>query len=231
MEFKIKERYGFEDFKALVAALRAPDGCPWDREQTHKSARKNFIEEVYECCEAIDDENIPLLREELGDVMLQIMLHSAMEEESGNFTVEDVINEVCQKLVHRHPHVFGDVKADNSTEVLKNWDKIKADTKGQKKASETVADVPKTLPALMRAQKIVKRAKKSGFDDNNVEYYCENIVKDCIKLLQNAQIEEIIGRIFLNIVEIAEISQKDSEECLTNATKNYINRLKVFERK
>ena len=126
-----KEKYTFDDLVYIMELLRAPDGCPWDREQDHKSIRKNFIEETYEVCEAIDTNDSELLCEELGDVLLQVVFHARISEEDGDFTVNEVISGVCKKLIHRHPHIFADVVADTSDEVLKNWENIKKEEKFQ----------------------------------------------------------------------------------------------------
>lgn len=152
-----------EDLRAIISMLRAPDGCPWDKVQTHESIRNNFIEETYEAVEAIDNGDVPLLREELGDVLLQVVFHACMEEERGNFSFDDVANEVCRKLVLRHPHVFGDVRADTVGAVLNNWDAIKQKSKHQSTATETLESVARSLPALMRAEKMYGRACKAGY--------------------------------------------------------------------
>ena len=127
-----KKEYVFEDLITIVEILRSEKGCPWDREQDHKSIRKDFIEETYEVIEAIDTENPALLREELGDVLLQVAFHARIEEEAGRFNIDGVANDICVKLVHRHPHVFGDVFADTSEKVLSNWEKIKSEEKERK---------------------------------------------------------------------------------------------------
>lgn len=160
---KNKEKYTVDDLVAIMALLRAEDGCPWDREQTHESIRSNFIEETYEVIEAIDTANAPLLREELGDVLLQVVFHARISEESGDFSFDDVADEVCRKLVIRHPHIFADVEADTTDKVLTNWDKIKAETKAQKTVSDTLNSVSRSLPSLMRATKIAKKAAKAGY--------------------------------------------------------------------
>ena len=160
MDFRVKDRYDINDMLAIMRILRSENGCPWDKEQTHKSIRKDFLEEVYEVVEAIDLEDTALLREELGDVLLQVVFHSRIEEENGSFDFGDVVNEVCQKLVTRHPHVFADVKAETSDEVLKNWNDIKQRTKGQETYYETLESVCTALPALMKAQKIGQRAAR-----------------------------------------------------------------------
>ena len=153
-DFPIKEKYNFDDLVKIMKVLRGPDGCPWDAEQTHESIRKNFIEETYEAVEAIDNGDRDLLKEELGDVLLQVIYHAAMEEEAGVFNIDDVCHDVVYKLVVRHPHIFGDVKADTAEEVLSNWEKIKQQQKGQETATETLKSVPKVLPALMRSTKV-----------------------------------------------------------------------------
>ena len=129
MDFKEKENYNFNDLVEIVKILRSPGGCPWDREQTHKSIRANFIEETYEAIEAIDNDDTELLKEELGDVLLQVALHSEIESEKNSFTIDDVCDGICKKLIIRHPHVFGSVEADTTEQVLKNWDAIKMKTK------------------------------------------------------------------------------------------------------
>ena len=153
-EFDFKEKYDVNDLVSIMKLLRSENGCPWDREQTHESIRKNFIEETYEVVEAIDKKDTALLREELGDVLLQVVFHSQMEAEKNSFDFSDVADEVCKKLIVRHPHIFSDVKADNSDQVLKNWDMINKETKGQETFAQTLESVPKVLPALMRAQKV-----------------------------------------------------------------------------
>ncbi len=128
-----KTEYCFEDLITIVEILRSEKGCPWDREQSHKSIRKDFIEETYEVIEAIDTDNSELLREELGDVLLQVVFHTRIEEEEGRFDINGVANDICAKLVHRHPHVFGDVFADTSEKVLSNWEKIRARKRKEKR--------------------------------------------------------------------------------------------------
>ena len=154
MDFIRKSKYDFNDLVEIMRILRSPDGCPWDRVQTHESIRQNFIEETYEAIEAIDTNDVELMREELGDGMMQVVFHALMEEENGNFDMNDVCDEVCKKLIVRHPHVFADTVADTADEVLTNWDKIKMETKSQKSQSEVLSSVSKALPALMYSQKV-----------------------------------------------------------------------------
>ena len=161
--------YTFDDLVTVVELLRSEGGCPWDMEQTHKSIRNDFIEETYEVIEAIDTEDPVLLREELGDVLLQVVFHAEMAAEESRFCYDDVVDGICKKLIVRHPHVFGDVKADTAGEVLKNWDAIKRQTKGTTAQSTLLKHLPRTLPALMRAAKVQDRARRVGFDWPSVD--------------------------------------------------------------
>ena len=157
-----KTTYTAADLETVMALLRSEGGCPWDIEQTHKSIRRDLIEETYEALEAIDTDNMELMCEELGDVMLQVVFHSRIAEEDGDFTLTDVTTGVCRKMIERHPHIFGEVKVENSEDVLRNWDKIKQDKKGQTTLAETLESVSKALPALIRAEKLAHKAAKQG---------------------------------------------------------------------
>ena len=163
MDFQIKERYDINDLIKIVEMLRDPvNGCPWDKVQTHLSIRKNFIEETYEAIEAIDLDDKELMQEELGDVLMQVMLHAQFEAEENVFDFADVVNGTAQKLVLRHPHIFAGYDNKTVDGVLQKWEEIKQQEKGQKTVSETLDAVPKSFPALMYAQKIQKRAKAGG---------------------------------------------------------------------
>lgn len=152
-----KKKYSIDDLLDVMHKLRAPDGCPWDSVQTHESIRRDFLEECYEAVEAIDEKSPEMMREELGDVLLQVVFHSVIEEEKGNFDFSDVVNDVAAKMIIRHPHVFGDTAVKNVDEVWSNWDAIKKETKGQSSDKEMLMSVSKAMPALMRGQKVVKR--------------------------------------------------------------------------
>ena len=167
-----KEKYDIEDLTEIVKRLRAPDGCPWDKAQTHKSIRKDFIEEVYEAVEAIDDDDAEHLREELGDVLFQVIFHCQIENEKGNFNLGDITDEVSRKMIIRHPHVFGDIHVDTTEQVLTNWDAIKMQTHSQTKVSQTMESVSRTLPSLMRAQKLVKKASRGGLRNRSGVCIC-----------------------------------------------------------
>lgn len=159
-----KGGYTFYDLVEIMKILRGEGGCPWDREQTHMSIRKNLIEETYEVVEAIDNDDPVLMCEELGDLILQAVFHAQMSAEEGRFDINDVCNGICEKLIVRHPHIFSDVVAETSDEVLKNWDAIKQQTKHQKTVTEKLNAIPPSLPALMRACKAGEKAAKVGFD-------------------------------------------------------------------
>lgn len=168
-KLKTEERHDFESLRQLVEVLRSEDGCPWDAEQTHASIRTDLIEETYEAIEGIDKDDMVLLQEELGDVMFQVLFHSRIEEEKGGFTVDDVVNDICHKMIVRHPHVFGDVQVDGSAQVLKNWEAIKTVEKSRDTAKAKMEAVPKQYPSLIRAKKVVKKARAAGYDFGSEE--------------------------------------------------------------
>ena len=157
---KAQNRYTIDDLRLIVSILRSPEGCPWDREQTHKSIIPGMIEESYEVVEAIECDSAEMLREELGDVLLQIVFHADIEREKGRFDFDDAVTDICRKMIVRHPHVFADVDAKTSDVVLDNWDKIKAKTKSQKDLGERLDSIAKPLPALVRTQKVIRKTAK-----------------------------------------------------------------------
>lgn len=236
VDFEIKERYNIDDLIQLVTVLRAPNGCPWDREQTHESIKKNFIEETYEVIEAINKKDAEGLKEELGDILLQVALHSEMERERGTFDFNDVANDICHKLVIRHPHVFGDVIAENEKEALNSWDNIKLKTKGIKNQSESMAMIPRELPALMRAQKVQSKAAKAGFDWDNAAGAFDKLFEEInelkIALKQGCQkdIEDEFGDVLFSCVNIARFLDLDCEQALTASTDKFINRYTLLEK-
>ena len=234
--FAFKESYRCEDLIEIVRILRAPGGCPWDAEQTHESIRKNFIEETYEVIEAINKNNPAMLREELGDVLLQVALHTQMEAEQGSFTFDDVCDEIVKKLIIRHPHVFGDVRVDSTDEVLTNWDAIKRQTKAQKTTAESMASVPRELPALMRAQKLQHKAAKVGFDWDSVEGALQKVEEETNEAAQAlgqndpAHITEELGDLLFAVVNVCRFAGVDAEEALTEASDKFQHRFSYVER-
>ena len=158
-----KKTYNFDDLVTVMKVLRSDEGCMWDREQTHESIRNNFIEETYEVIEAIDTCDTKLLREELGDVLLQIVFHAEMESEKGVFTIDDVANDICVKLIHRHPHIFADVSVSSTADVLANWEAIKSKEKSRTTLTSKLRSIPPMIPALMRAEKVGKKSSMLDF--------------------------------------------------------------------
>ena len=236
MDFIRKSKYDFNDLVEIMRILRSPDGCPWDRVQTHESIRQNFIEETYEAIEAIDTNDVELMREELGDVMMQVVFHALMEEENGNFDISDVCDEVCKKLIVRHPHVFADTVADTADEVLTNWDKIKMETKSQKSQSEVLSSVSKALPALMYSQKVQHKAAKVGFDfektDDTLIKVEEELseLKTAIENNDEENMSEELGDLLFSVVNVARFIKVDSEKALYDATLKFTNRFAKVEK-
>ena len=230
---KAGEGYGFEDLITVVEVLRSEEGCPWDREQDHKSIRRDFIEETYEVIEAIDTENPELLREELGDVLLQVTFHAQIETEIGRFTIEDVANDICVKLIHRHPHVFGDVEADTSEKVLSNWEKIKSEEKERVTVTDKLRAIPPMLPALMRAEKVGKKA--SCFDFVDAESVMAKVYEELDELKEAMaegraeHIEEEMGDLLLTVTSLCRKIGVESEVALSKATNKFIDRFEKIE--
>lgn len=232
-ELLSKGEYGFEDLVKVVTVLRSEEGCPWDREQDHKSIRNDFIEETYEVIEAIDTSDPVLLREELGDVMLQVVFHAEIEKEQGVFNIDDVCSDICKKLIHRHPHVFSAVSVENSKQVLELWNDIKNEEKQRNTMTDKLRAIPPMLPALMRAQKVGKKAKCFDFVDaaSVREKLSEEIreVDEAIASCDQNQIEEEIGDLLLTVTSLARKLGVDSELALTKATEKFIDRFETLE--
>lgn len=235
VSYEKKEKYDINDLLDIMQILRSEEGCPWDKEQTHTSMRKDMIEEAYEVCEAIDMNDRDLLKEELGDVLLQVVHHSRIEEEQGNFNFQDVCDGICKKLIIRHPHVFGDTQVENTDEVLSNWEQIKQQTKGQTSSTQTLRSVPKTFPALMRAQKVQKRAAKTGFDYPDL-YWAMGDLESELDELQCAiedenpqQCFEELGDVLFSAVNMARFFKVDAEESLNASTEKFIARFQKVE--
>lgn len=190
-----KENYTFDDLLCILKILRSPGGCPWDMEQTHKSIRADFIEEVYEAIEGIDNDDDEIMKEELGDVLLQVVFHAQIGEDDGKYSINDILNGICKKLIIRHPHVFADVKADTTDEVLENWNAIKMQTKGQTSAKEALDGISKALPSLVRAEKISSKLNKHG---------TQFATKEDVKLLANdLSDEESVGKLLYAVTSYA----------------------------
>lgn len=234
--FNFKERYNVNDLIDIVEILRSPGGCPWDIEQDHKSIRRDFLEETYEVIEAINKDDRDGLLEELGDVLLQVVFHTQIEREKNSFDLNDVADGVCKKMIERHPHVFGNVNATTSEQVLENWDVIKKQTKQQKSQTESMLSIPREFPALMRADKVQKKAAKVGFDWDSVDGALEKVGEELNELKEAIQMGVIenafeeLGDLLFSVVNVSRFIKVDSEEALTNATDKFIDRFSKVEK-
>ena len=235
MNFVFKDHYGMDDLLRIMEILRGEGGCVWDREQDHHTIRNNFIEETYEAVEAIDREDTDLLREELGDVLLQVVFHARMEEEAGGFSFSDVCDGICKKLVYRHPHVFGDVTVENSGQVLDNWDKLKKAEKHQQTAASTLEGVSKALPALVRAAKVQKRAGKVGFEYPALADALGDLRSEIAELEEALAKEDgdgvfdEMGDVLFSAANVSRLLKADPEEALTRSTEKFIRRFHRME--
>jgi len=233
VDFEYKNRYNVYDLQRLIALLRSENGCPWDREQTHESIRRNFLEEAYEAVEAIDENNPEHLLEELGDVLVQVVFHSRIEEEKGSFNLDDVADAVCKKLIYRHPHVFGDTKVEGSEDVLVNWDELKRKEKHQSTTASAMDSVARSLPALWRAEKIQNKAKKVGFDWENISGAMDKLLEEVNELKEaiasGEGVEEELGDLLFAAVNVARFTKTDPEEALHSACDKFTRRFKYIE--
>ena len=217
----------------IVATLRSENGCQWDREQTHQTLRPNMLEEAYEAVDAIDDNDMKHLREELGDVLLQVVLHAQIAKDEGDFDIEDVAKELADKLVHRHPHVFGNEKVNSTDEILANWDRLKKEEKTHRKS--VLDGISKSQSALMSAQKISKKAVKVGFEWDSVETLKQCIeseykeFEEAVKENDFDHMEDEMGDIFFATVNYARWYKIDAEQALLKANKKFTKRFKKME--
>ncbi|MCH5203202.1 MAG: nucleoside triphosphate pyrophosphohydrolase [Oscillospiraceae bacterium] len=234
MDFVFKNNYDISDLIEIVKILRSENGCPWDKVQTHESIRSDLIEETYEVCEGIDRDSPEMLREELGDLLLQIVFHAQIESEKNNFVFNDVCSDICKKLIERHPHVFGSVKAETADEVLKNWDAIKKETKKQESYSDTLESIPSTFPALIKGDKICRRASRAGICEKDPAEALRALSKELSRLADEAEknadntdgdknelYQSMMGVILLKICEVDRLLKVDSEKALTYASQRF----------
>ncbi len=234
VNFPEKPRYDCQDLREIVRILRHPGGCSWDMEQTHQSIRRNFLEEAYEVAEAIDEGSTPHLKEELGDVLLQVMFHSSIEEDAGNFDLDDVADGVCRKLIYRHPHVFGDVTVHSTGEILSNWEELKKKEKGQATQADAVDAVARTLPALWRAGKGKKKVAKVGFDWPDVSGALDKLSEE-LGELKGAVLEgngdpvEELGDLLLAAASVGRFLDADPEMALHAACDKFSARFRKTE--
>lgn len=226
INFTSKPRYDLSDLIRLVHVLRAPGGCPWDAAQTHLSIRRNFLEEAYEACEGFDTDDAGRMCEELGDVLLQVLFHTDIEREAGRFTLDDVCDGVCKKLVFRHPRLFG----NDSTP---DWDELKRLEKGQQTDTDTLNGVSRSLPALWRCEKILKKAAGSGADRESLSDSLDKLDRESASLRRTAacgaDAQQALGELLLAAVHAAAILQIDPEQALHDACERFIGRFSQLE--
>lgn len=228
-------KYSFNDLCDIMKRLRADDGCPWDREQTHASLKKYMIEETYEVLDALDSQNPEKIADEMGDLLLQIVFHAQIGQEQGEYDIDDVTNAICEKMIRRHPHVFADATAETAEAVLDNWDKIKKAEKGQKTVAETLRDIPASFPALMRAQKVQAKAAKQGFDHETTEAALSKVfeeaeeVRECVACGKDAS--EEIGDLIFAATNVSRFLGENPEEALTKSVEKFIKRFEYIENK
>lgn len=226
------EKYNFNDLLDIVKKLRGEGGCPWDIEQTHQSIKKNLIEEGYELIEAIDSENFEKIADESGDVLLQVVFHAQIGAENGEYYIDDVTDAICRKLIHRHPHVFGDADLKDSEAVLNTWNQIKRDDRGQKTVADDMDGVSKYLPALMRADKIQSKAGKSGYVFNEPAVSADSIF-DMISVISGcsdtASAEKYIGKMLFELVSVSRAMGVDPEIALGKHLDSFIKEFSRYE--
>jgi len=226
----------FRRLVQIMAALRAPDGCPWDREQTHQTLKQYMIEEAHEACDAIDRGEDAEIAEELGDVALQVVFHAQLAAEAGRFAIDDVMESICAKLIRRHPHVFGEQQAENASEVLRNWEQIKKSEKSGKEGRSVLEGVPKTLPALQRSQRIQEKASRIGFDWNSAREAFPKVeeelgeLREAIESEDPALVSEEMGDLLFALVNYARLTGLRSEELLHKAVDKFESRFRAMER-
>ncbi|MFR8732553.1 MAG: nucleoside triphosphate pyrophosphohydrolase [Clostridium perfringens] len=225
----------FQDLLDIIETLRNPGGCPWDREQTHESLKSALLEECYEVIDAIENEDEDALIEELGDVLLQVVFHASIGKEDGYFDIMDVIGGISNKMINRHPHVFGNEKANTSEQVLVNWDEIKKEEKGIKTLTEEMQNIAKSLPAATRAYKVQKKAKKVGFDWDDVNCAMDKVKEELneIKEVYNCEdksiIEGEVGDLLFACINVARFLEVDGELALDKTIKKFIKRFSYIE--
>ncbi len=223
--------YGFYEFVDIIRTLRSESGCPWDREQTHESLKTCLIEECYETVEAVNNKDEDNLCEELGDLLLQVIMHSVIAEETDGFNIGDVISKVSDKMIRRHPHVFSDITVSSTEEVLDNWEEIKKTEKKDKSLKNELLSIPKAFPAAIRAEKALKKASKAGLIDINAGEVLDSLssmtdrLRNALKNNDREQIPDIYEDVCFTIIELSLVLHLKAENSLTNATNKFINRL------
>lgn len=233
VDFQMAKDYHIDDLIQIMELLRAPGGCPWDRAQTHQSIRANMLEEAYEAADAIDSMDMDNLKEELGDVLLQVVFHARMAQEAGAFTFDDVVDGICKKLVYRHPHVFGTASAGDPEGALSAWDAQKRTEKGQRTTADAMDSVARALPALTRAAKLQGKAAKAGFDWRDISPAMDKLSEELEELetaiAENTNVEEELGDLLFAAVKVGRFAGVDGETALQKACEKFIRRFRRVE--
>lgn len=234
INFTRKPHYDYADLLEIIRLLRSEDGCPWDKAQTHKSIRRGLLEEAYEAAEAIDNDDPVLLKEELGDVLMQVVFHADIEKDAGHFDMDDVCDGVVKKLLFRHPHVFGAAHEDSPESVLVSWDKLKRREKGQKTTADALDAVARSLPGLWRAEKLQKKAADAGFDWPDVQGALDKLDEETAELRQavaeNGDVSGELGDVLFAAVKVGRFCGVDPEEAITLTCEKFIRRFRAMER-
>lgn len=233
INFVRKPQYGYEDLLEIIRLLRSEDGCPWDKAQTHQSIRRGLLEEAYEAAEAIDNDDPVLLKEELGDVLMQVVFHADIESDAGRFTIDDVCDGVVKKLLFRHPHVFGSGCEDSPESVLVSWDKLKRQEKGQKTVADSMDSVARSLPGLWRAEKLQSKAASAGFEWPDVQGALDKLEEEVAELRraveEGGDVPEELGDVLFAAVKVGRFCACDPEDAVNGTCEKFIRRFRAVE--
>ncbi len=233
INFVRKPQYGYEDLLEIIRLLRSEDGCPWDKAQTHQSIRRGLLEEAYEAAEAIDNDDPVLLKEELGDVLMQVVFHADIESDAGRFTIDDVCDGVVKKLLFRHPHVFGSQCQDSPESVPVSWDKLKRQEKGQKTVADSMDSVARSLPGLWRAEKLQSKAASAGFEWPDVQGALDKLEEEVAELRraveEGGDVPEELGDVLFAAVKVGRFCACDPEDAVNGTCEKFIRRFRAVE--
>ena len=233
INFVRKPQYGYEDLLEIIRLLRSEDGCPWDKAQTHQSIRRGLLEEAYEAAEAIDNDDPVLLKEELGDVLMQVVFHTDIESDAGRFTIDDVCDGVVKKLLFRHPHVFGSECEDSPESVPVSWDKLKRQEKGQKTVADSMDSVARSLPGLWRAEKLQSKAASAGFEWPAVQGALDKLEEEVGELRraveEGGDVPEELGDVLFAAVKVGRFCACDPEDAVNGTCEKFIRRFRAVE--
>lgn len=233
INFVRKPQYGYEDLLEIIRLLRSEDGCPWDKAQTHQSIRRGLLEEAYEAAEAIDNDDPVLLKEELGDVLMQVVFHADIESDAGRFTIDDVCDGVVKKLLFRHPHVFGSQHEDSPESAPVSWDKLKRQEKGQKTVTDSMDSVARSLPGLWRAEKLQNKAASAGFEWPDVQGALDKLEEEVAELRraveEGGDVPEELGDVLFAAVKVGRFCACDPEDAVNGTCEKFIRRFRAVE--